>query len=118
METDKDKKKKFKVTVIREDQYEIEFDETVFDEEFIQHFKKYFYDFDNLKDHAEHIAQFRARFGERFIDGYGLPLVNGKIPSTAHMNEDELKYVNHGLNINIISEDDLDCLEIEAEEVE
>lgn len=38
METDKDKKKKFKVTVIREDQYETEFDETVFDEEFIQHY--------------------------------------------------------------------------------
>ena len=108
---------KFKVKVIREDEYEVEFDEKEFDNEFMEHFKNYFYDFDTLKEHAEHIAQFRARFGERFIEGYGLPKVNGERPFMAQINEDVEKQVNYGLNINIISEDDFDRMDIEVEEI-
>ena len=89
--------KKFKVVVTRENEYEIEFDENVFNQEFIDHFKEYFCDLDTLEDHAKNIAQFRARFGERFIEGYGMPKVNGKIPFVARVREEELRYVNHGL---------------------
>lgn len=109
--------KKYKVKVTREDEYEIEFDEKFFNREFLDHFKEYFYDFDDLEEHAEHIAQFRARFGEQHIEGYGLPMVNGKLPFIAKICEDELKSVNHGLNINIIREDDPWEMEIEVEEI-
>lgn len=110
--------KKFRVKVERVDEYEIEFDEKVFDKDFMEHYKKYFQDFDTLEEHAEHIAVFRARFGERFIEGYGLPKVNGELPFMAQINEKTTKQVNHGLNINIISEDDFYDMDIEVEEID
>lgn len=106
--------KKFRVTVTREDEYEIEFDEEVYNKEFIEDFKEYFYDFDSLKEHAEHIAQHRARFQQEFIEGYGIPLINGKEPYVLIQYENSIL---HGLNINIISEDDFDRMNIEVEEV-
>lgn len=60
--------KKFKVRVERVDEYEIEFDENVINKEFMEDFKKYFYNFDTLEEHAEHIAQFRARFRDSLKD--------------------------------------------------
>ena len=71
--------------------------------DFPAQWQQVFYDFDNLKEHAEHIAQFRARFGERFIEGYGHPLVNGKEP----YGRDGFD-VEKGININVVSEDN-DC---------
>lgn len=46
-----------------------------------------------------------------------MPKVNGKIPFVARVREEELRYVNHGLNINIISEDDFDNMDVEVEEI-
>lgn len=109
--------KKFRVRVERVDEYVVEFDEKYFDEEFMEHYKKYFQDFDTLKEHAEHIAQFRARLGDEFIEGYGLPRINGKLPFAAQINEDFIKQVNPGLNINIISEDNVNNMRIDAEEI-
>lgn len=107
--------KKFKCTVTRVDEYEIEFNEDIINEEFMEHYKKYFADYDTLEEHAENIAQFRARFGERFIEGYGSPLVNGKIPWKLTLTADGIKEVEHGININVISEDS-EC-EVEVVEV-
>lgn len=107
--------KKFRVTVTREDIYEIEFDEEVYNEEFIRDFKEVFYPFDSLKEHAEHIALHRARFGQKFIEGYGIPFINGEKPLV--YGDREEKQVAYGLNINIISEDDFYDMEIEVEEV-
>lgn len=107
--------KRFKCTVTRVDEYEIEFDENIFNNDFMEHYKKYFRDFESLEEHAEHIAQFRARFGERFIEGYGYPLVNNKVPFVAKFEKNE-KDVNHGLNIKILDEDN-NCY-VEVEEIE
>ncbi len=107
--------KKFRVTVTREDEYEIEFDEEIYNKKFIEDFKEVFYDFDSLEEHAEHIAQHRARFGQKFIEGYGIPFVNGKKPLIYR--DIEEKQVAYGLNINIISEDDLYDMGIEVEEI-
>lgn len=107
--------KKFKVTVTREDEYEIEFDEEVYNDEFIKDFKEVFYNFDSLKEHAKHIAQHMARFQQRFIEGYGIPLINGEKPLI--LDERDEENVAHGLNINIISEDDFNCMDIDVEEV-
>jgi hypothetical protein len=108
--------RKFRCKVTRIDEYEVELDENIFNQEFIEHFKKYFFDYETLEEHAKHIAQFRARFGERFIEGYGIPKVNGKLPFIARINKKDLESVNHGLNINILNEDN-DC-EVEVEEIQ
>ena len=52
--------KKFKCTVTRTDEYEIEIDENIINEEWMEHFRSYMYGFDELSEHAEHLAQFQA----------------------------------------------------------
>lgn len=55
---------------------EVTLDETKFTEEFMSHFREYFYPFYSVEDHAKHLAQLEARemIGWRpddFIEGYG-----------------------------------------------
>jgi hypothetical protein len=92
--------KPFQCYVERVDKYTVEFDENVCNEQWMEEFRQVFYNFHTLEEHAEHIAQFRARFGGRFIEGYGVPLENGEVPYWA----DE-KEVNKAINIKVISED-------------
>ena len=70
--------KKFKVKVERVDEYIIEFDEDIINDDFIESYKEYFSDVETLEEHAENIAIIRARFGESFIEGYGNLLINGR----------------------------------------
>lgn len=91
---------KFRCRVEREDKYIVEFDESVINEKWMEDFRKVMYDYYTLEEHAQHIAQFRARFGERFIEGYGVPLEDGKPPYWAQQ-----KDVNYAINIKVISED-------------
>jgi hypothetical protein len=95
--------KKFICEVVRTDKYIIEIDETKVDEKWLANYREYFYDYHTLEQHAEHLAQHRARFAESFIEGYGIPLVDGKKPWNAEDNQ-----VESGINIKIVSEDD-DC---------
>lgn len=49
-------------------------DETKFTPEFMEEFRKYFYDFDTIEDHARHLAQLATRGLIQtpcFIEGYG-----------------------------------------------
>ncbi len=52
-------------------------DDEKFDEAFMEEFRQGFYDFDELREHAEHIGQLYARGlwdeipGNDFIEGYG-----------------------------------------------
>lgn len=93
--------KKFECRVEREDKYTVEFDESICNEEWMKQFREHFYNFHTLEEHAEHIAQFRARFGSKFIEGYGVPLENGEVPYWTNK-----EHVNHAINIKVISEDD------------
>lgn len=104
--------KKFKVKVERIDEYEIEFDESIINDEFMKDYKEFFSDIKTLEEHAENIAIFRARFGERHIEGYGNPMVNGRKP---FMVED--RYLQKGINIKVISEDDFDNMYVEVKEI-
>lgn len=97
--------KSYNCEVERMDKYIVEFDESVCNEEWLEEFAKFFYDFYDLEDHARHIAQYRARFGRGFIEGYGIPLENGKEPYWVFTDE-QRKQINHAINIKIISEDD------------
>lgn len=117
--------KKFKCTVTRTDEYEVEIDENIINEEWMEHFRSYMYDFDELSEHAEHLAQFQARFGEHdFIEGYGHVKRNGKLLHSREdfddkgnwLPESERRQPALGINIKIVSEDN-DC-EVEVEEVE
>lgn len=104
--------RKFKVKVERVDEYEIEFDENIINEEFMESYKEYFSDIDTLEEHAENIAIFRARFGERHIEGYGNPMVNGRLPFMVKEED-----VQKGINIKVISEDDFNDMSVETEEI-
>ena len=105
--------KKFKVRVKRVDEYEIEFDESIINEEFMKEYNEFFSQVDTLEEHAENIAISRARFGEGHIEGYGNPMVNGRLPFMVK-EEDAQK----GINIKVISEDNFKNMHIEIKEVE
>ena len=104
--------KRFKTTVTRTDEYVIEIDENIINQEWMENYKKYFADFDTYEEHAEHLAQMRARFEHGFIEGYGTVLVDGRKPWYI---QDDNK-VDKGINIKILSEDQ-DC-EVDVEEIE
>lgn len=105
--------KKFKCIVTRVDEYEIEIDEAKINAEWMECFRSYMYSsFIEYKDHAEHLAQLRARIGEGFYEGYGVPLVNGEVPLYGKVNKETIQ---DGINIKVISEDN-DC-EVEVEEL-
>lgn len=102
--------KKFKCTVERTDEYIIEFEENVINDDFLKGFSSYITHVSDHSELAEHIASFRARFGEGFIEGIGRPLQNGKRPPFA----DETELIQ-AINIKVISEDS-DC-SIDVEEI-
>lgn len=108
--------KKFRCTVTRVDGYEIEFDEKVINQEWLDKFAEHMYEFDTLEEHAEHLAQYRARTSNRFIDGYGVIKVNGKIPFPYNTKDFNTYYKEMGININIISEDE--ACDVEIEEID
>lgn len=109
--------RKFKCTVTRVDEYEIEIDENILDDEFLKHYAEYFYDYETIEEHAENLAQYQARFGDAFMEGYGVIKKNGKIPYPYNQDKykDKVDENKLGVNIKIISED-YDC-DVETEEV-
>jgi len=90
----------FACTVERTDEFVVKFDDTVINEEWMENFREFMYDFYSLKEHVDHIAQRCARFGTRFVEGYGVPLESGEITSFIK----ELN-VNHAINIKVASYD-------------
>lgn len=94
--------KRFEVEVVKKDSYIIEIDETKINEQWMEEYRKYFSDIYTLQKHAENIAQQRSRFGNTFIEGYGIPLIDGQCPLLI---PDEYE-VEKGINIRIISEDE------------
>lgn len=48
-------------------------DESKFTLEFMEHFSRYFYEFETIEEHMEHIAQLAARdmLDTDFTEGYG-----------------------------------------------
>ncbi|MBV6681469.1 hypothetical protein [Bacillus thuringiensis] len=104
--------KKFVCTVTRVDKFTIALDENKMDASWFENFKNNFYDIEDLKRHAEMIAQYRARFGDECIKGYGIPLEKGNPP--IGVSEDGWR-VFDAIHIHVISEDN-DC-EVEIKEI-
>lgn len=103
--------KKFKVQVEIIKEYEIEIDETVINDEFIEDFESVMYKLDDednkYKSIAHDIARIRAC--DYSYEGYGYPLVNGK-KSVIDDGQD-----NVGINFTKIDEDYCD---VTVEELE
>lgn len=105
--------KKFEVEVTRVDKYVIEIDQDVMTEEWMDDFRGFMYDFYTLEDHAEHIAQFRARFKNGsyyggFVEGYGEIALQGRVRQDA-------KY--HFPAVNIAEADEDSDIEVEVREL-
>ena len=81
-------KRTFEAEVTRVDRYTIEIDESVMNEEWMEEFRNVFYNFDDIEEHVDHIAQYRARFNnDSFyggsIEGYGEIALHGVVKKDA-----------------------------------
>lgn len=95
--------RKFKCTVTKDYEYEIEFDETVWTEDELKDWSKHFYNVDGLQGLAEVLAEYKTTHDKgEFIEGFGIPMINGKKPYVfGNPNPD----IEESININIIEED-------------
>ena len=95
--------RKFKVEVIIEKEYEIEIDDTKFDENFIKDFTRFFHEIEDLKDIAKDLAVHQAILGSEYshIEGYGNVTRNNKAANFG-IKTDSL---TTGLNINLIHDE-------------
>ena len=63
-------KRHFKISVLKE--MVVTIDDEKMDDQFINDFKKVFYNYDDIRDHAEHIAlNHESGAFEYFMEGYG-----------------------------------------------
>ena len=91
--------KKNKVTVIREDEYEIEIGDSIWTQEQIKAFAKVMYPADNLEEIVEHVATMYFNQGEgMFLEGFGIPYVNGREPLFVSLNYKDA--ITKHININ------------------
>ena len=82
--------KKFRCTVTKETTMEIEIDESVWTEEEIAEWQKHFYEANDLKAVVGHVASMKAEYEDGdFIEGFGIPMINGKKPYD-FLNDDDI----------------------------
>ena len=108
--------RKFKCIVTRTDEYEIEVDETIVNQDWMADFGKSFFEVDGVEDLAENIATMQARYGSDmdFIEGYGYITRDGELPFSSRDYDDKgnllpidkQRVASKEFNINIISEDE------------
>lgn len=115
---------KFKVTVTRVDEYEIEIDESIWDEKALKDWASVFFDVKDAAEFAKHFAIAWMRNDDKyFIEGYGYVKEfdkNGELKGIPYRKEDgefgyplpEEKY-SKGISIVAISQDDDYDTEIE-----
>jgi hypothetical protein len=74
--------KRIRIEVVRTDEYIIEVDESVYNDEFMKDFRENFYPLHDTEDLAKHLAQYQARFGkgDGFIEGFGYVKRDGELP--------------------------------------
>lgn len=115
---------KFKINAIRTDEYIIEIDETVWNQEALDAWNSVFGGCDTLQELAEHISFLILRFGyERFLEGCGYLYVQDEDgrQKTLYKHDDNGKLVfvtefAEGIKVTIITEDD--GYNFETEELE
>lgn len=106
--------KKYNINAIRTDEYIIEVDENVWNQEALDIWNSVFGGCDTLQELAEHISFLILRFGyERFLEGFGYLYVQSEDgrQKTLFKRDDAGKCVivtefAEGIKVTIISEDD------------
>ena len=82
--------KKFRCTVTKETTMEIEIDESVWTEEEIAEWQKHVDEAGDLQAVVERSATMKAEYEDGdFIEGFGIPMVNGKKPYD-FLNDDDI----------------------------
>ena len=107
-------KRKFKVTVIKTSEFEVEFDTEAWSQANIDEWKKAFYDAEDLEDVARIFGGMYAEEEDGvFLEGFGVPLKDGEIPIPQRLTAEGMQSVN--MNINVMDfEKDYDT---EVEEI-
>ncbi|MDR6195939.1 hypothetical protein [Siphonobacter sp. SORGH_AS_0500] len=110
--------KRYKVEVTRVDEYVIEIDETIINQEWISEFEKFFWDVNDLKDLASHLAIVQATEGKNsgMIEGFGHITRDGELPFSCEdydsngvlLPEEERRKAEPGFNIKIRYEEEID----------
>ena len=71
----------FKCTVTRETTMDITIDDSVWTDEEIEEWSKHFQDADDLEELVERLAAMKVRYEDgQFMEGFGIPLIDGKKP--------------------------------------
>lgn len=83
--------------MVRRDNAKVELDSEFFNEEWFKGFSEYFYDLDGLDELAEHIAYNVIHNKSTFIEGIGIPLIDGEPPYW--IKEEDIKNINEHVNI-------------------
>lgn len=106
--------KKFKATVIKTYEYEIELDDNVWTSEEITNWASVFQEVSGLEDFAKSVAIMKSKYenGE-FMEGFGIPYINGKAP---YVRKDDESSLSPDININVIEDGD-DCPYVVVEEM-
>jgi hypothetical protein len=98
--------KKIKCTVTKVYEYEVELDEKVWTEEELKNWSTCFCDVDDLQELAEQLSLRKTDYEDgQFIEGFGVPMINGKKPFVWGDNKDS---INESVNINIITDGEAD----------
>lgn len=63
--------RKFKCEVVTTNTYIVEIDENIINEEWMDHYSKYFYEIDTIREHAANVAWHRNSFRNYDFEGYG-----------------------------------------------
>lgn len=72
----------------------VELDPEYFTEEWLEDFRQYFYDFFTLKECAEHIVYNVVHNNATEIEGFGIPLRDGKRPYWIKDNQEVNEHIN------------------------
>lgn len=87
--------KKFKCIVTKETTMDVEIDDSVWTDEEIAEWQRCFYNAQNLKDVVGHIAKMKTEYEDGdFIEGFGIPLINGEKPYDYLKDEDITTSIN------------------------
>ena len=110
--------RKFKGTVTRVNEYEIEIDDSIYTPEYLKAWEKSFYDAPEISDFVEHLAGTLTQYENDHrsqMEGFGIVRCFYSNGTPAYASADD-KYVN-GLKVIIVQEDNSD-MEIDIDEID
>ena len=102
--------KTFDCVITKEMTMKISIDESVWTDEEIEEWNKYFQDADSLEELVARLAVMKTKYEDgEFLEGFGVPLINGKKPYS-YINDSD---VNESINIyNQTESFDVDIKEV------